>query len=346
MASVPADCVWGVDNVRVDVLPPGFKVYAGYENGPYENMPALERRFPGATLFGFAVRLDGSQGARGVDAEAGTLSASQQGNFEDTAAFLSQYAGTQKPIVYTMASWARDLENYLAAHGHPRSSYFFEFAHYAGQHLCAPDGCGYGASPADATQYATGLNDYTVYRGYVFSGAAAPLRPAGVIAQLGDAGSAVDLVQGQLNAWSRYCGFGQLILDGDYGGKTYSAVRLFQAKRGQGLAVDGVVGSATEKYLRNPPGVLQVVASVVKPVARPVLPAVVLRFGDAGKAVAAVQYYLRNSGITGVRGISADGDFEQNTLTSLRNFQRYAGLNPDGVYGPATRKALAKVAVA
>lgn len=343
MASLPADTVYGCDNITVANLPEGFKVYAGYWNGIYANMTALGRRFPSAYLISIAVILAGSKGSMAADAEPGTFSSGQSGNFNAVLAWIRQ--GTPgKPVVYTMAAWAADLEHFLARNGVPRSSYFLWTAHYTGQHYCSPDGCGYGASAADATQYATGYNDYNVFRGYMVGGGAQAPVPGMLV--LGDTGPSVKTAQNQLNAWARYCGFERLITDGDYGGKTYNAVRLFQKKRGQGLAIDGLIGPETQKYLKNPPGAVVKVQPRPRP-APAAVPAGVpgLRLGSSGNQVAAMQYYLRNSGVTGVRGIDADGNFGPQTQTSVRNFQAYSKLTPDGVYGPATAKALAKVAV-
>jgi hypothetical protein len=66
----------------------------------------------------------------------------------------------------------------------------------------------------------------------------------------------------------------------------------------------------------------------------------VLREGAAGAAVLVLQTALRDSGIYGVRGITADGVFGPQTLTSVRNFQAYKHLTVDGIAGPQTRTAL------
>lgn len=349
MSAVPAGCLWGADNINVALLPAGFPVYAGYHNGPFANMPALRARFPKAHLISVATRLQGSQGAMAADAEAGTLDSTQAGNFTDTAAFLSEWDGDGKPIVYTMASWAGELEHYLAMNGHSRSSYYLWVAHYRGQHLCGPaslGGCGYGASMADATQYATGLNDYSVFRGYVITGQpAATASPGTGGLRAGATGTAVGTLQQLLNKWARYAGFPALIVDQDFGGKTLAATLVFQAFAH--LTADGMAGKETMAALAAPVTIARKLLPKPKP-ARPVLPAGVIRPGAKGKAVAEVQYYLRNSGIRGVRGIDADGLFGSQTENALRNFQAWARFKPadiDGVYGPQTRKALARVAV-
>jgi peptidoglycan hydrolase-like protein with peptidoglycan-binding domain len=59
--------------------------------------------------------------------------------------------------------------------------------------------------------------------------------------------------------------------------------------------------------------------------------AVLLEFGDRGKAVARVQRAL---------GINPDGIFGPDTLEAVRSFQQRAGLIVDGIVGPQTRLAL------
>jgi peptidoglycan hydrolase-like protein with peptidoglycan-binding domain len=342
---VPADCVWGQDNVSVSALDPGFKVYAGYWNGPFANMTALRTRFPKAYLISIALRVAGSKGSIAVDIEPGTLSSTESGSFAGCLAWLQQGGfGGSKPLIYVMASWAAALEHFLTANGIPREAYYLWTAHYSGQHLCSPSGCGYGASTADATQYASGVNDYNVFRGYVVGSAPppAPLPPSYLT--LGSNGPAVVILQDALNIWAKYVGYGALIVDGAFGGKTYNAVRMFQAYKK--LTVDGIVGPQTASALATVPSVIVKVKPKPKP-KPPVVPSgnPLLKLGSMGQQVAAMQYYLRNSGIVGVRGIQADGDFGPQTLTSLKNFQAHAGLISDGVYGPATARALAKIAV-
>ena len=344
---VPADCIWGQDNVSVSALDPGFSVYAGYWNGPFANLTALRARFPSAYIISIALRVAGSKGSQAVDIEPGTISGTQAGSFAGCLAWLRQGGQTElksgnpvRPLIYVMASWAADLEHYLKANGFPRTSYYLWTAHYNGQHLCSPGGCGFGASAADATQYASGANDYNVFRGYVVSAVPAP-PPVITFPALGSTGPEVILVQEALNGWAKFVGFGPLVVDGDFGGKTYNAVRMFQAFKK--IAVDGVVGPQTASALATRPGPVVIVKPKPKP-KPPVVPSgnPALKLGAVGQQVAAMQYYLRNSGM---RGIGADGDFGQQTLTAVKNFQAHSGLAVDGVYGPATARALAKVAV-
>lgn len=65
-----------------------------------------------------------------------------------------------------------------------------------------------------------------------------------------------------------------------------------------------------------------------------------LKLGDTGDAVRVLQDELRDSGVVGVRGITVDGSFGQQTLTAVRNFQADKRLTVDGVAGAKTRTAL------
>jgi peptidoglycan hydrolase-like protein with peptidoglycan-binding domain len=56
-----------------------------------------------------------------------------------------------------------------------------------------------------------------------------------------------------------------------------------------------------------------------------------------------LQAALSNSGIYGVRGITVDGSFGNQTRTALGNFQAHEGLHEDWIAGPATRTRLARL---
>ena len=58
---------------------------------------------------------------------------------------------------------------------------------------------------------------------------------------------------------------------------------------------------------------------------------IVLKKGDRGKAVAAVQRKL---------GLKADGNFGAGTASAVKRFQKRNGLDADGIVGPATRRAM------
>lgn len=66
----------------------------------------------------------------------------------------------------------------------------------------------------------------------------------------------------------------------------------------------------------------------------------VLKIGDRGNAVMALQKALAGTMIHGVRGIAVDGDFGQQTRTALRNFQSNEQLTLDGLAGNQVRGTL------
>lgn len=81
--------------------------------------------------------------------------------------------------------------------------------------------------------------------------------------------------------------------------------------------------------------------STVPTVPADVWPAgVVLRPGATGGAVRVLQEALNATHLPGVRNITVDGVFANQTLTSVRNFQALEGLVVDGIAGPATRAKL------
>ena len=110
-------------------------------------------------------------------------------------------------------------------------------------------------------------------------------------------------------------------VDGIRGPLTRRAVLRFQRRRR--LAVDGVVGPKTRRALGRR--------------GRPALGSRVMRRGQRGWDVAALQFLL------GRRGYSpggVDGGFGANTDSAVRRFQSAAGLTVDGLVGPATLRAL------
>lgn len=67
---------------------------------------------------------------------------------------------------------------------------------------------------------------------------------------------------------------------------------------------------------------------------------IMLRMGNRGNSVEALQRALAMSQIPGVRGISVDGIFGQQTQTAVRNFEAEEKLQVDGIAGEGVRHEL------
>jgi len=127
----------------------------------------------------------------------------------------------------------------------------------------------------------------------------------------------VAALQSALHALQLYSGF----VDGIKGPLTRHGIRAFQHRRG--LHVDGILGPETRRALgwRGRPG----------------LGSRAMRYGDKGWDVAALQFLLARHGFPSQR---FDGGLGVHTQRALKRFQRWAGVTPDGVAGPATFAAL------
>jgi putative chitinase len=140
---------------------------------------------------------------------------------------------------------------------------------------------------------------------------------------LGDEGPAVAALQ-------RALGMSGAAVTGRFGPTTAAIVQ--RAQREAGLVADGVVGPATLGALRGRSAAnsrdrdLRALEGAVAKGA--------LRLGDKGEGVLALQRLL------GMTGSGATGTFGQTTLAVVKKHQREAGLDPDGVVGPATLRSL------
>jgi murein DD-endopeptidase MepM/ murein hydrolase activator NlpD len=127
----------------------------------------------------------------------------------------------------------------------------------------------------------------------------------------------VAALQSALQALRLYSGF----VDGIKGPLTRHGIRSFQRRRG--LHVDGIVGPETRRALgwRGRPG----------------LGSRTMRYGDRGWDVAALQFLLQRAGHGPGR---ADGLFGPLTRAAVVRAQEAAGIEVDGLAGPATIRLL------
>ena len=129
--------------------------------------------------------------------------------------------------------------------------------------------------------------------------------------------ASVAALQAALKALHLYAGF----VDGIKGPLTRRGVTAFQHRRG--LSADGIAGPRTRRALgwRGRPG----------------LGSRVMRFGNRGWDVAALQFLLQRAGHGPGR---ADGIFGPLTRGAVRRAQKDAGIAVDGLAGPATIRSL------
>jgi peptidoglycan hydrolase-like protein with peptidoglycan-binding domain len=149
--------------------------------------------------------------------------------------------------------------------------------------------------------------------------AALDLRTSCGLLSQGSGGRCVAELQRLLNTH----GFG-LVIDGDFGSATASAVRSFQSSHG--LLVDGIVGPRTKAALYGTS-----------------TSGVDLRFdcpnlqqGSTGACVSQLQRLLNSHGFS----LSVDGIFGSLTDSAVRTFQSRNGLAVDGIVGPQTKAVL------
>jgi peptidoglycan hydrolase-like protein with peptidoglycan-binding domain len=208
------------------------------------------------------------------------------------------------------------------------------------------------------TSYADGVAGPETLKALYSSSAKKASSAAGVIGVSLKAGStekaAVRLLQQKLKSLGYYKGS----VDGSFGVGTEDAVKAFQ--RNNGLTADGVAGGGTLNKLFASSAKSYSATATPRPTATPTptprpsptpipdnIYVVVtsapysqyatLRRGMRGAPVEEMQKALRSQGyFTG----KVDGYFGEDTENAVKQFQRYNGLNIDGVAGPATLRTL------
>lgn len=136
------------DDVNVDLIPKDAQYIAAYADGRYENLSAIQKRFPKAHILKIDVRGYYHNGDV-LDVEPGdATNADAVGWFRARKGKTS----TEKPILYTSASNVDALIRTMRKNGIGRAQYYIWSAHYSGKaHICGPAGCGYPV--ADMTQW-------------------------------------------------------------------------------------------------------------------------------------------------------------------------------------------------
>ncbi|MDT0479856.1 MULTISPECIES: peptidoglycan-binding protein [Streptomyces] len=158
-------------------------------------------------------------------------------------------------------------------------------------------------------------------------GDASPLPPTDGILRKGSKGAAVKTLQKNLNTVMK----SGLVVDGDFGAATDTAVRAFQKK--YGLTVDGQYGPASAAVMKS---ALKGGTKPTPPAPRPPAAGKLTVDGEFGPATcAAMQRALNKHGAK----LSVDGSFGPLTKKAL---QGYLKVTADGVVGPNTVKALQK----
>ena len=126
----------------------------------------------------------------------------------------------------------------------------------------------------------------------------------------GDMGDEVFRLQNILNLFGFSCG----TADGDYGNKTFNAVKLFQSSNG--LEADGIAGPNTFKMLDL---AMSKFSTVIYPD---------LTFREPVQSIQNILNALgHNCGI-------ADGQYGQGTINGVKSFQKAMNIKKDGVVGP------------
>lgn len=168
----------------------------------------------------------------------------------------------------------------------------------------------------------------------------------GVPLEIGSVGEDVRTVQLELNRISRNYPLIPKIPDtnGIFEADTQNAVAVFQ--RTFDLEDDGIVGKATWYQLKRIYNAVKRTSELLSEgitvsEATRRFPST-LRLGSSGTGVRTLQFYLRllNYFIPQIPYVELDGAFGQQTENAVRAFQRYKGLNADGIVGAETWRAL------
>ncbi len=164
--------------------------------------------------------------------------------------------------------------------------------------------------------------------------------------QRGDSGSKVSDLQFFLSVISTVDPLiPPITIDGIFGQSTYNAVIAFQKE--YGLQTDGIVGSQTwDKIYDEYKGIVDEIfmRDAFEANGYP-YPGEPLEIGDSGDNVLKIQQQLNAISVVNGEIIAPaiDGIFGSGTKESVESFQRYYGLNADGIVGRQTWGAIQQV---
>jgi peptidoglycan hydrolase-like protein with peptidoglycan-binding domain len=157
-------------------------------------------------------------------------------------------------------------------------------------------------------------------------GDAAPMPSSDGMLRLGSTGNAVKTLQSHLNTVMH----SGLVVDGQFGPLTDTALRSFQSK--YGLQVDGIYGPQSAAMMK---AALAGKTAPIPPKPNPPTGTLVVDGIFGPLTCAALQRALNKHGAT----LVVDGSMGPLTIKAL---QRYLGVTADGIMGPITIKALQK----
>jgi hypothetical protein len=188
---------------------------------------------------------NGANGARCLDVEPGDATPAACPGFYRNSLHNGGQNDAGKPMIYTSAGDLQAVINAMSGAGIARSEYLLWSAHWIGQHICAPNSCGYPAS--DATQYASNSSyDSDVFYSYCFGPGTVP-SPWPL--EVGSTDTAdVKVLQADLNKWASEIKLTvPLVVDGAFGALTEAAVVLAQKYFGD----KGAAGTASQTFVSN-----------------------------------------------------------------------------------------------
>lgn len=239
-----------LDSILNDQFMPGADAYAAYVDGQIGNQPNFSyvvAAFPKAHHLSIALFPD--HDADAIDVENGAADA------DDVPGWTARQRkrGIARPVVYASA-YEMNTEVLPVLHraGIGLSSVRLWTAHYNGEHICGPAGCGQLSVNADGTQWTSAAQGRALDQSLLLANFFGTPKPAPtpaanwtekIVQQLpevkqGATGSVVRTVQGLC------CARDQVIkVDGVFGPATATAVKKVQAAAR--IAQDGVVGPAT-----------------------------------------------------------------------------------------------------